>query len=348
MKPLLATLSLLLCSTAFADGLFTSGVIGAGTMNGTQQIIPSISVQPVARTALTNTSQTLSVTASGSPTLQYQWYLASSAVAGATTSSYSTNSTVAETNSYSCIVSNAFGTVASSAANLSWTNGSGGSPGTYSSVGYYNTSPGTTTDFTTAITVGGSSTLVAVGTAGYPGSSAIYVTSVSVSNAVQGNLPLTEVIGARVNFYDLTATNRFWSTNGIPSGSYYVHVKYNSAPGGVSYCACCFTNVNQTTPLGTPAVVDIVSAATVMTNTTTAVSGDMVVDFLGTYSTMNYTFTPTETGQTNIVNDGYSTGGVAFSASRMSGGAGYASTLMSWSCNNAQNWSSVAIAIKKQ
>lgn len=98
--------------------------------NQVECVAPSISVGPTSQTQVTNTSLTITVTASGTAPLAYQWTLGSSPVSGATTSSYATNSATAATNSYYVIVTNACGSITSSAAVLAWTNGasSWGSP----------------------------------------------------------------------------------------------------------------------------------------------------------------------------------------------------------------------------
>ena len=84
---------------------------------------PSITTQPFSQSAATNTSLTLSVSASGSGTLVYRWQSGGGPVTGATLSSYTTNSTGPATNAYSVIVSNLYGSVTSSTASLTWTNG---------------------------------------------------------------------------------------------------------------------------------------------------------------------------------------------------------------------------------
>ena len=79
-------------------------------------IKPAITVQPVsAVTVNQGSSATLSVTATGTaPT--YQWYLGSTAITGATSSTYSiTSATSVSAGSYTCVVSNSLGSVTSTA-----------------------------------------------------------------------------------------------------------------------------------------------------------------------------------------------------------------------------------------
>ena len=90
------------------------------------QTPPSIQAQPAATTANGGTTATLSVTASGASTLQYQWYInTSSSYAGATEISSATNSSLslsslAAGNSgyYFTIVTNNFGAATSTVAQL--------------------------------------------------------------------------------------------------------------------------------------------------------------------------------------------------------------------------------------
>ncbi|QJE01064.1 DUF3500 domain-containing protein [Massilia forsythiae] len=81
---------------------------------------PAIVTQPVSQLAAVGASVTLSVVASGSGTLSYQWRKGGTAIAGATSSSY-TIASVASTDagSYDVVVTNANGSTASSAVTLS-------------------------------------------------------------------------------------------------------------------------------------------------------------------------------------------------------------------------------------
>ena len=80
---------------------------------------PSITSQPKSQTVNTGSSVTFSVTATGTDPLSYQWYKNSSAISGATKSSYTINSvTTGDAGSYYVVVSNDLGTVTSSAATL--------------------------------------------------------------------------------------------------------------------------------------------------------------------------------------------------------------------------------------
>ena len=77
---------------------------------------PSITVQPVSQSVGVNASATFSVTATGAAPLSYYWRRNGVPIAGATASSYTTNNVqVSDSGSqFSCLVSNAYGTVLSS------------------------------------------------------------------------------------------------------------------------------------------------------------------------------------------------------------------------------------------
>ena len=80
----------------------------------------SITAQPVSQTAYVGQSIQLSVVASGSPTLTYQWQLNGAAISGATNSSYTTPVLTSADNgdSFTVLISNPVNKVVSSAAAL--------------------------------------------------------------------------------------------------------------------------------------------------------------------------------------------------------------------------------------
>ena len=80
---------------------------------------PTITSQPVSQTVNVGSSVTFSVTATGTEPLNYQWYKNSTAISGATSSSYTINSvTTGDAGSYYVIVSNSIGSATSSVATL--------------------------------------------------------------------------------------------------------------------------------------------------------------------------------------------------------------------------------------
>lgn len=106
------------CYTANAAGSYRCvvtdlcGSVTSSAATLTVNSAPSISSQPTGATICSGQTTQLCVTASGSGTLTYQWRRDGSNVSGATSSCYTANSA----GSYQCIVSNACGSVTSSAA----------------------------------------------------------------------------------------------------------------------------------------------------------------------------------------------------------------------------------------
>ncbi|MEP6504326.1 MAG: DUF3500 domain-containing protein [Betaproteobacteria bacterium] len=87
--------------------------------SGTTVSAPSITTQPASATVSTGSAATLSMTASGSGTLTYQWYKDSSAISGATSSTYSiASAATSDAGSYYVTVANSGGTTTSSTATL--------------------------------------------------------------------------------------------------------------------------------------------------------------------------------------------------------------------------------------
>ncbi len=85
----------------------------------TVNIKPTITVQPVEQTVGPRSNVTLSVTATGTAPLSYQWYKDNKTIAGATGSSYTINSTTGnDTGTYMVKVSNAAGYVNSKSVKL--------------------------------------------------------------------------------------------------------------------------------------------------------------------------------------------------------------------------------------
>src|ERR1700733_8369429 len=96
---------------------------GLGTDSTPSAIAPQITTQPANQTVSIGQSATFNVTASGTAPLNYQWRKNGSAITGATGSSYKTPATVSVDNgsSFTVIVTNATGSMTSSAATLTVT-----------------------------------------------------------------------------------------------------------------------------------------------------------------------------------------------------------------------------------
>jgi sugar lactone lactonase YvrE len=86
---------------------------------GLLQTMPAIQTQPQSQTVSAGSSVQFSVTASGRPAVTYQWYFGSTAISGATSSSYSmSNAQSVNAGNYTVAVSNAMGSATSNQATL--------------------------------------------------------------------------------------------------------------------------------------------------------------------------------------------------------------------------------------
>src|SRR5438445_494554 len=83
-------------------------------------VAPSITTQPASQTLIAGQTATLSVTATGTSPLTYQWNKNGTAISGATSSTYTTPATTSSDNGaqFTVTISNSVGTVTSTAATL--------------------------------------------------------------------------------------------------------------------------------------------------------------------------------------------------------------------------------------
>jgi hypothetical protein len=101
-------------------------ILGAGcsgsvsAVKGTPPVSPSIAAQPSNQSVMVGQTAFFSVAATGTAPLSYQWEKNGAAISGATSSSYTMSATVRSDNGaqFTAVVSNAGGSVASSAAAL--------------------------------------------------------------------------------------------------------------------------------------------------------------------------------------------------------------------------------------
>jgi sulfur relay (sulfurtransferase) complex TusBCD TusD component (DsrE family) len=84
---------------------------------------PVITVQPTGVTSSAMAGFTVSLTATGTPALVYQWRLSGTNISGATTASYSqAPAATSQSGNYNCVVANSFGSVTSAVATVLITN----------------------------------------------------------------------------------------------------------------------------------------------------------------------------------------------------------------------------------
>jgi hypothetical protein len=95
----------------------------AGVWEGSIRVAPSIIVQPTGQSATAGLTATLTVTATGTGPLSYQWYKGGVAISGANSSSYTTPATATSDNGavFTVAVWNTVGRVTSVPASLTVT-----------------------------------------------------------------------------------------------------------------------------------------------------------------------------------------------------------------------------------
>jgi sulfur relay (sulfurtransferase) complex TusBCD TusD component (DsrE family) len=99
---------------------FNAAVIST---NSVTNFAPVITLQPTGVTNGTMAGFTVSLTATGTPTLVCQWRLGGTNISGATTSSYRQSpATTTQSGNYTCVVTNSFGSVMSAVATVLITN----------------------------------------------------------------------------------------------------------------------------------------------------------------------------------------------------------------------------------
>jgi PQQ enzyme repeat/PQQ-like domain len=109
---------LLVLATQLSLLLFGCG--GGGGNGGASSVAPAISAQPTDQHVVVGATATFAVTATGTAPLTYQWQKGSTAIAGATASTYTTPAAVLgdDGSTFQVVVSNMAGSVASGSAKL--------------------------------------------------------------------------------------------------------------------------------------------------------------------------------------------------------------------------------------
>ncbi len=124
------------------------------TVTAQPPVAPAITAQPVSLTIASGTTASFSVTATGTAPLSYQWRRNGTAIAGATSATYTTPAeTTADSGAlFSVMVSNAAGSVTSGNATLTVTGSVGGAPVITSQPLSRSITSGSTATFTVAAT----------------------------------------------------------------------------------------------------------------------------------------------------------------------------------------------------
>jgi hypothetical protein len=167
-------------------------------------VAPSITTQPISQTVTVGQTASFSVVATGTAPLSYQWQKNSVAIAGATSSSYTTPATTSSDNGaqFSVLVSNTAGNVTSSATTLT-VNASQISP-VPTNVGFGNVVTATTSTQTITLTNSGAASLT--------------ISQASVSGpgfSISGlTVPATIAAGKSITFNAVFAPNTSGSVTG--------------------------------------------------------------------------------------------------------------------------------------
>ena len=106
-------------NTGWKEYAYLNGT-GVGTPAAGSAVSPSITTQPVSRTVTAGQTAAFSVAATGTAPFTYQWYKNTTAISGATSSSYSTPATTTADSGalFNVVVTNSAGSVTSTSATL--------------------------------------------------------------------------------------------------------------------------------------------------------------------------------------------------------------------------------------
>lgn len=193
----MTTILRLLTCLLFASMSLLAACGGGDGGSSDTSTAPSITTQPASQTVTVGNSVTFSVAASGSGTLAYQWRKAGTAISGATSASYAISSaTTGDAGSYDVVVSNATGSVTSSAATLTVTTASGA------------TTPAITTQPVSQTVAAGSGvtfSVVATGTA--PLSYQWAKDGTAIANATSSSYAIASAAAGDAGSYTVTVSN---------------------------------------------------------------------------------------------------------------------------------------------
>ena len=287
---------------------------------------PTITGQPTNQTVQVGGTATFAVQASGNGfALTYQWYFQSNTIPGATGSTYVvTNAQPTNAGAYYVAVNNGNGIINSTNATLT----------VLFPIAVDNTSSASTNSLTLtwSHTVGnGNNRILVVGMA-------ISTSSHFVANATYGGQNLTLIgqqVGGnsknRVELYQLLAP---------PVGSANVTVVLNS-PEHMSAGAVSFTNVSQTTPLGT--FTSAGSGGLSGSINVPSATNEVVIDVMGTTGDA-LTLTPGGNQSPEWTSSSGPTSGDALGAGSLQSGA--PTTTMSWTLGKSKLWAFGAVPLK--
>jgi hypothetical protein len=177
-----------------------AGCGGSSSDSSDSSTAPTITTQPSSQSVSEGGTASFSVVATGSGTLSYQWRKDSSAISGATSSSYSIASAASgDAGSYDVVVSNSAGSVTSSAATLTVSSSS---------------APTITTQPTSqSVAVGGSASFTVAATGSGTLSYQWRKGGTAISGATSTTYTIDSVASSDAGSYDVVVSNSYGSTD---------------------------------------------------------------------------------------------------------------------------------------
>ncbi len=180
------------------------------TLTSTTATAPTITTQPTTQTVVSGTSATFTVAATGSGTLSYQWYNASSAISGATSSSYPT----ATAGSYYVVVTNTVGTSTASTTSSTATL-------------YVNTAPTITTQpISQSVNSGGTATFTVAAT----GNGTLSYQWYNASGAISSATGSSYTTGTAGSYYVIVTNTLNGTTTSTKSSTATLTINTAAAP----------------------------------------------------------------------------------------------------------------------
>jgi sugar lactone lactonase YvrE len=194
-----------------------SAISNSATLSVTSTVIPpAITTQPGSLTVISGAPASMSVVASGTAPLAYQWSLDGSTISGANSTSYTLPAAASrDAGSYTCVITNSAGSVTSTAAILT-----------------VNTAPTITAQPANQTVIAGSTTTLSVTATGNPAVTYQWrKDGVNLSGATSNALSLSNVTSANAGSYTCVITNTVGS---ITSNSATLTVNPSSALANLS------------------------------------------------------------------------------------------------------------------
>jgi sugar lactone lactonase YvrE len=194
-----------------------SAISNSATLTVTSTVIPpAITTQPGSLTVISGAPASMSVVASGTAPLAYQWSLDGSTISGANSTTYTLPAAASRNaGSYTCVITNSAGSVTSTAAILT-----------------VNTAPAITAQPANQTVIAGSTTTLSVTATGNPAVTYQWrKDGVNLSGATSNALSLSNVTSANAGSYTCVITNTVGS---ITSNSATLTVNPSSALANLS------------------------------------------------------------------------------------------------------------------